>query len=101
VVDTISKDELEAMEGQTYVIGREGHIYIGDSSISRRHAELKILNGKIHLRDLNSSNGVFLVSARGAMRFREGYVSLQQPLLLGKIRCTVGSLLSTLGVLAG
>ena len=48
-------------ETQTYIIGREGHIYLSDISVSRQHAEITFRDGKILLRDLNSTNGVFMI----------------------------------------
>lgn len=88
------------MEGRTYIVGREGHIYIGDLSVSRQHAEIKFIDGKIRLRDLASTNGIFLIKDNRTVRFQEGYVKLQQPILIGKQQCTVHSLLSILGILA-
>jgi hypothetical protein len=41
-------------------LGREGHIYIDSPTVSKRHAEIKITNGKIYRRDLDSTNGTFL-----------------------------------------
>jgi pSer/pThr/pTyr-binding forkhead associated (FHA) protein len=62
----LSKD-FGLIDGQTYIIGREGdiyledHIYINSPTVSRRHATLKIKNGRVYLRDLNSSNGTYLI----------------------------------------
>lgn len=91
---------LGSMEGRTYIVGREGHIYIGDLSVSRQHAEIKFINGRIRLRDLSSTNGIFLVKDNRAVRFQEGFVKPLQPILIGKQRCTVHSLLAILGILA-
>lgn len=90
----------EGLEGQTYIVGREGHIYLGDSSVSRQHAEIRFIDGKIHLRDLGSTNGIFLKTDSGLKRFQEGYVKFQQPILIGKQQCTVQSLLAILGNIA-
>ena len=48
----LSKD-FGLIDGQTYIIGREGDIYIDSPFVSRRHAALKIKNGRVHLLDLN------------------------------------------------
>lgn len=90
----------DALEGQTYIVGREGHIYLGDSSVSRQHAEISFIDGKILLRDLGSTNGIFLKTNNGTERFHEGYVKPQQRILIGKKPCTVQSLLAILGNIA-
>ena len=87
-------------EGRTYIIGREGHIYLSDSSVSRQHAEIKFVDGKIRLRDLNSSNGIYVIKDKQAIRFKEGFVSSHQPIVIGRKQCTVQSLLAVLGILA-
>jgi pSer/pThr/pTyr-binding forkhead associated (FHA) protein len=59
--------EFGLIDGHTYIIGRESevyledHIYINSPSVSRRHAAMKIKNGRIWLRDLNSTNGTYLI----------------------------------------
>jgi hypothetical protein len=88
------------MEGQTYIVGREGHIYLGDESISRHHAEIKFIDGKIRLRDLDSTNGVYLVKNNRAVRIREGFVEPDQQIVIGRRRCTVQGLLTALGNIA-
>ena len=89
-----------SVEGRTYIVGREGHIYLGDSSVSRQHAEIKFIDGKIRLRDLNSSNGIYVIKDKQAIRFKEGFVSSHQPIVIGRKQCTVQSLLAVLGILA-
>jgi len=76
----------------------EGHIYIDSPSVSRPHAEMKIKNGRIYLRDLNSTNGIYIVENDGLVRFEEGYVNPNQPIVLGNVECTIQSLLSIAGV---
>ena len=49
------------MESRTYIIGREGHIFLNDKTVSKQHAEIQIMNGEIYLRDLESTNGTYLV----------------------------------------
>ncbi len=83
-------------EDRTYIVGREGHIYLGDSSISRHHAEIKFIDGKIRLRDLGSTNGIYLVKDNRAVRIQEGYIQPQQPIVIGRCRCTVQELLKAL-----
>jgi hypothetical protein len=92
------------VDGQTYIIGREGdiyledHIYIKSPSVSRRHAAMKIKNGRVYLRDLNSTNGTYLIENDSLVLFKEGYVSPSQPIAIGDVKCTISSLLAIAGV---
>ena len=73
-----NKKEIDfaLIEGQTFIVGRAGHIYIHSPQASKYHAELKIVNGKIHLRDLNSTNGTYLVKHEKLVPFSEGWVQI-------------------------
>ena len=93
------------LDGQTYIIGREGdvyiedHIYINSPSVSRRHAAMKIKNGRIYLCDLDSTNGTYLIENDNLLvPFTEGYVSPCQPIAIGHVKCTINSLLAIAGV---
>ena len=86
--------ETGLMEGRTYIIGREGHIYIDSPSVSKQHAEIEIIEGRIYLRDLNSTNGTYLVKNNTLVYFDEGYVNLLQPIVIGDQKYTVQSLLA-------
>ncbi len=90
-------DEVRSMESRTYIIGREGHIYINDPTVSKQHAEIQIINGEVYLRDLNSTNGTFLIKNNRLVPFHEGYVQLHQPIVLGNRQYTVRSLLEIAG----
>lgn len=74
---------LELMEGRTFILGREGHIYIDSTTASKHHAEIKIIDGKIYLRDLGSTNGTFLRKNKTLVRFDEGFVNPLQPIVIG------------------
>lgn len=97
-------DEFGLTDGHTYIIGREGevyiedHIYINSPSVSRRHAAMKIKNGRIYLRDLDSTNGTYLMENDSLVPFKEGYVSPSQPIVIGHVKCTINSLLAIAGV---
>ncbi len=94
-------------DGKTYIISRkspicmEGHIYIDSPTVSRPHAEMKIKNGRIYLRDLNSTNGIYIVENDGLFKFEEGYVNPNQPIVLGNVECTIQNLLAVSGVYSG
>ena len=92
--------ELDNMESRTYIIGREGHIYLDDKTVSKRHAELQIMNGEIYLRDLQSTNGTYLVKNNRLIAFAEGYVQLNQSVVIGNKQYTIRKLLEMAGALA-
>ena len=86
--------DIELMEGRSFVVGREGHIYINSQSASKRHAEIRIIDGRIYLRDLNSTNGTYLLKNKGLVHFEKGFVNPRQPILIGDQIHTVQSLLA-------
>jgi len=96
--------DLGLTEGQTYIISRKGgvsmdsHIYINSPTVSRPHASLKIKNGRVHLCDLDSTNGIYIVDKEELISFKEGYVNPSQPLLIGRVKCTIQSLIAIVGV---
>ena len=75
--------DLEPMEGRRFIIGRDGHIYIDSGTASKHHAEISIADGRIFLRDLDSTNGTFLVKNRQQVPFKEGFVNPLQPIVIG------------------
>lgn len=99
----LSKD-FGLIDGHTYIISREedvyweDHIYINSPSVSRRHAAMKIKNGRIYLCDLDSTNGTYLLENDSLVPFKEGYVSPCQPIAIGHVKCTINSLLAITGV---
>jgi pSer/pThr/pTyr-binding forkhead associated (FHA) protein len=88
------------MESRTYIIGREGHIYLDDKTVSKQHAEIQIMNGEIYLRDLQSTNGTYLVKNNRLVAFAEGYVQMNQPVVIGNKQYTIRRLLEMAGALA-
>jgi pSer/pThr/pTyr-binding forkhead associated (FHA) protein len=94
--NSLSKD-LGLINGQTYIIGRRGHICIDSPAVSKHHAAIIIKNGRIYLRDLNSTNGTYLVNNDSLVNFEEGYVKPNQPIVIGNVKCTVYSLLAFIG----
>lgn len=88
------------MESRTYIIGREGHIYINDPAVSKQHAEIQVINGEIFLRDLDSTNGTFLVKNQRLVPIKEGYVQINQLIVLGNNQYTVRALLEIAGAFA-
>jgi pSer/pThr/pTyr-binding forkhead associated (FHA) protein len=92
------KVEVRDLEGESYIIGREGHIHIDGPAVSRHHAEIKFIDGRIRLRDLGSTNGVHLLNGQRLVRFEEGYVKPQQSVVIGNKKCTIKKLLEVLGI---
>ena len=88
------------MEISTYIIGREGNIRIDDPAVSKRHAEIELIDGEVYLRDLNSTNGTFLIKNKRLVAFKEGYVQLHQMLVLGNKQFSVQDLLKMGGAYA-
>ena len=76
----------------------EGHIYINSPTVSSPHAELKIKNGRVYLRDLDSTNGIYIVDNDSLISFEEGYVKPHQSIVIGKVKCTIQSLIAIAGV---
>ena len=91
--NSLSK-EFGLINGQTYIIGRRGHICIDSPAVSKHHAAIIIKNGRVFLRDLNSTNGTYLVSNDSLVNFEEGYVTPNQPIVIGNVKCTVYGLLA-------
>lgn len=81
------------MENKKFIVGRHGDIRIDDESVSKRHAEIQLRGHEIYMRDLDSSNGIFLVKNNRLIRFYEGYVQLNQPVLFGKKLYLISTLL--------
>jgi hypothetical protein len=85
---------LERMEGRTFILGREGHIYIDSPTASKHHAEIRIENGKVFLRDLKSTNGTFLLKNKTLIPFQEGVVNPRQPIVIGRHAYVIEDLLA-------
>jgi pSer/pThr/pTyr-binding forkhead associated (FHA) protein len=99
-MDSTLQMEIERMDSRTYIIGREGHIYINDPAVSKQHAELQIINGEILIRDLGSTNGTFLVKNQRLVPIHESYVQINQLIVLGNKQYTVRALLEIAGAFA-
>ena len=85
---------LERMEGRTFILGREGHIYIDSPTASKHHAEIRIEDGKVILRDLKSTNGTFLLKNKTLIPFQEGIVDPRQPIVIGRHSYVIQDLLA-------
>ena len=88
-----SRVNLKLLEGRSFVIGRHGHIFIDSITASNRHAEIRIVDQKILLRDLDSTNGTFLIRNGSKVRFKKGYVKPMQRIEIGGKTRTIAELL--------
>ena len=85
---------IELLEGRTYILGRQGHIYLDSPTASKQHAEISIRDGKIFLRDLNSRNGICVMKNTKLVKFESGQVELNQVIVIGKRTYVIKDLLS-------
>ena len=85
---------IELLEGRTYILGRQGHIYLDSPTASKQHAEISIRDGKIFLRDLNSRNGISVMKNTKLVKFESGQVELDQAIVIGKRTYVIKDLLS-------
>ena len=85
---------IELLEGRTYILGRQGHIYLDSPTASKQHAEISIRDGKIFLRDLNSRNGISVMKNTKLVKFESGQVELNLVIVIGKRTYVIKDLLS-------
>lgn len=85
-------------QDQSFIIGREGHIYIGDPSVSKYHAEISVSRQGIYLKDLDSTNGTYLVRNSQLIHFREGYVNIEQKVFIGSRQYSIKDLLDIVSI---
>ena len=100
-IETGNYDSLDLLEGRKFIIGREGHVYVSDPAASKQHAEIEIIAGRIRIRDLNSTNGIYFINNNKAVRFREEYVLPDQVIAIGQEMHSVRNLLTIIGQFAG
>ena len=86
--------KIELLEGRTYILGRQGHIYLDSPTASKQHAEISIRDGKVFLRDLNSRNGISVMENEKLVKFKSGQVELNQAIVIGKRTYVIKDLLT-------
>ena len=86
--------KIELLEGRTYILGRQGHIYLDSPTASKQHAEISIRDGKIFLRDLDSRNGISVMENTKRVKFESGQVELNQAIVIGKRTYIIEDLLT-------
>lgn len=81
---------------RTFSIGRspECELTLSDDSVSRKHAEIQILDdGKIFLTDCDSTNGTLLVQGDQLIPLRQDYVDVGDTVILGEYEIRIRDLL--------
>ena len=66
LLSTTGEQAIDLQSGRTVVVGRAvtSDVPIYDPTISRKHAELRLTDGGVEVKDVGSSNGTFLNGAR-------------------------------------
>ncbi|MDH5765485.1 MAG: FHA domain-containing protein [Gammaproteobacteria bacterium] len=82
------------MNNGSYIIGRKGQIQLLDKTTSSKHAELSFLDDRLYLTDLNSTNGTYLLDHGERIRFKEGYIEMNQIVSFGNYICSVKELVA-------
>jgi len=85
---------IEPLEGRTYILGRQGHIYLDSPVASKQHAEISIRDGKVFLRDLDSKNGIHVLENGSLVKFESGYIGLRESIVIGKRTYVIQDLLA-------
>jgi predicted component of type VI protein secretion system len=83
------------MASKSFIIGRDrgADIPIADSSVSRKHAQVELLDGgRLFLTDCQSSNGTFLLRAGEAVRISQETVSMGDQVRFGDVVMAVSDL---------
>lgn len=92
VIQGLDRGKVYDLSGRRILLGRDPRcdIALTDGSVSRRHAELRVEDGKFLLVDLNSSNGTFV----NGIRTSEAVVRPGDQLRLGGVILALGRLVS-------
>ena len=80
----------------TYLIGRstEADVVLGDTTVSRLHAELVVaVDGTWYLTDRGSTGGTYRRDAGAWVPITQGFVRTGDRLMLGGFECTLDDLL--------
>lgn len=86
--------------GGKFTIGRDKacDVPIADDSVSRRHAELTVLDqGKLLLVDCQSSNGTAIIEDGRPRPIRQAFVTPSDRVQLGSVVLSVSELLDAIG----
>ncbi len=86
------------IDGQPCVIGRDSQIKIDDPALSRGHADIRLVGGKLILRDLESTNGTYLIVGNKSVQIDEVSVYPDQLVVLGSKKYRIKALLARVGI---
>lgn len=65
---------------------RDHYIGLRDKRVSRRHAEIYVVDDRIFIRDLSSKNGTYLIDGDRKKRLTEAYVDPEHVVSFGGYR---------------
>ncbi|MBT5331931.1 MAG: FHA domain-containing protein [Porticoccaceae bacterium] len=83
---------------KTYIVGRSdsADIQLEDSSVSGQHLSITPQSGRWHVKDLDSTNGTFVMNTQGKHEIKEETLEGSERLLLGN--CVVALADLTAGI---
>lgn len=79
------RTDIPLLDGKSYVIGRDpstSQLVFDDPSVSRKHAQIRLKNGNVEIRDLGSTNGTYINLDRVGDSFR--VITARDRVLVGK-----------------
>ena len=79
---------------RTYMVGRQQDcdLRLDDSTVSRRHAEVILTDGRYYLTDCNSAGGTYIHEGAGWRQIRQEFVSAGARLRFGHCEITAARL---------
>ena len=79
---------------KTYIVGRSdsADIQIDDSSVSGQHMSITPQSGRWHVKDLNSTNGTFIMHAHGKSEIKDEVLEGSEQLVLGTCNVALADL---------
>ena len=83
---------------KTYIVGRSdsADIQIEDSSVSGQHLSITSQSGRWQIKDLNSTNGTFIMSAQGKYEIKDEILEGPEQLLIGTCKVALADLTATI-----
>ncbi len=94
----MSKWYFGLVEGEPYIIGRNGHVLLNDPYVSRKHAEIRFVDGEISMKDLSSGNGLSIYRDGSYRPFAGGVVQEDDRVFIGSQSYSVYELLDMINL---
>lgn len=79
---------------KTYIVGRNdsADIQIDDSSVSGQHISITPQSGRWHIKDLNSTNGTFIMNSQGKVEIKDEVLEGSEQLILGSCKVALADM---------